>query len=261
MDDGHFKECEIVYPDGSWDPSDVQVELLSLDELDTLPPSILKHVKRVTIIGDYLINDDATQVWTDWSQNPPTVVLTDRATDEEIARINAPGTLFMDFSKLAVLTGLEDLNFWYQPLSSLDGIQALENLKWLKTPFCLKLTDVSAAFTVQTLRELDFERCPVSSLQGVQNLYDLEVLQICNTKITSLEGIEGLKHLCMVRISGTRVTDLSPLAQADFTYAWENQGGVHLELNVMNSLNLPSWGTCPWRTSSTRPSPMRACAW
>ena len=239
VDDRKFKECEIVYPDGSWDPSDVQVELLSLDELDTLPPSILKHVKRVTIIGDYLINDDATQVWTDWSQNPPTVVLTDRATDEEIARINAPGTLFTDFSKLAVLTGLEDLNFLYQPIKSLEGVQALENLKWLKTPFCLKLTDASAAFTLQTLREINLERCPVSSLQGVQNLYDLEVLQICNTKITSLEGIEGLKHLTMLRVSGTSIQDFSPLAQMDFTYAAEHEG-VELALNVMDSRQLPA---------------------
>ena len=238
VDDRKFKECEIVYPDGSWDPSKVQVELLSLDELDTLPPSILKHVKRVTIIGDYLINDDTTQVWTDWSQNPPTVVLTDRATDEDFARINTPGTLFTDFSRISVLTGLEDLNFWYQPLSSLDGIQALEELKWLKVEFCPKLTDASAAFTLQTLREINLERCPVSSLQGVQNLYDLEVLQICNTKITSLEGIEGLKHLTMLRVSGTSIRDFSPLAQMDFTYAMENHGGVQLELNVMDGRQL-----------------------
>ena len=237
VDDGHFKECEILYPDGGWDPSNVQVELLSLDELDTLPPSILKHVKRVTIIGDYLINDDATQVWTDWSRNPPVVVLTDRATDEDFARISTPGTLFTDFSKLAVLTGLVDLNFLYQPIKSLDGIQALENLKWLKVEFCPKLTDVSAVFTMQGLIEINFERCPVSSLQGIQNLYDLESLGICNTNITSLEGIEGLKHLLTIRMSGTNIRDFSPLAAVDFTYAAERQG-VSLALNVMDSSRL-----------------------
>ena len=137
-----------------------------------------------------------------------------------------------------MLTGLEDLNFWYQPLSSLDGIQALEELKWLKVEFCPKLTDASAAFTLQTLREINLERCPVSSLQGVQNLYDLEVLQICNTKITSLEGIEGLKHLSVLRVSGTYIKDFSPLAQMDFSYAMENHGGVQLELNVMDGRQL-----------------------
>ena len=238
VDDGHFSQCEIVYPDGGWDPNSVQVELLSLDELDTLPPSILKHVKRLTIIGDYLVNDDATQIWTDWSQNPPTVVLTDRATDEDIDRVNAPGALFTDFSKLSVLTGLEDLNLWYQPLTSLEGVEALENLQWLKVEFCPQLADVSAAFTLQGLKGINFERCPVSSLQGIQNLYDLEQLEICNTGITSLEGIEGLRHLCQVRIAGTNVKDFSPLAAVDFTYA-AAQGGVSLALNVMNSRQLP----------------------
>ena len=238
VDDGHFSQCEIVYPDGGWDPNSVQVELLSLDELDTLPPSILKHVKRLTIIGDYLVNDDATQIWTDWSQNPPTVVLTDRATDEDIDRVNAPGALFTDFSKLSVLTGLEDLNLWYQPLTSLEGVEALENLQWLKVEFCPQLADVSTAFTLQGLKGINFERCPVSSLQGIQNLYDLEQLEICNTGITSLEGIEGLRHLCQVRIAGTNVKDFSPLAAVDFTYA-AAQGGVSLALNVMNSRQLP----------------------
>ena len=239
VDDGKFRTCEIVYPEGGWDPSDVEVQLLSLEELDTLPPSILKHVKRVTIIGDYLVDNDTTEMWTDWSRNPPVTVLTDRASGEEFARISTPGTLFTDLSKLSALTGLEDLNLWYAALTSLDGIQALENLRWLKVEHCPKLTDVSAAFTMQGLREINFERCPVSSLQGIQNLYDLERLEVCNTKITSLEGIEGLKHLTSVRLAGTSVKDFSPLTQVDFTYAAEHSGGVHLGLNVMNSRSLP----------------------
>jgi len=239
VDDGRFRVCEIVYPDGGWDPGRVEVQLLSLEELTTLPPSILKHVKRLTVIGDYLVNDDITQIWTDWSQNPPVVVLTDRATDEDFARINEPGGLFMDFSALSVLTGLEDLNLWYQPLTSLEGIQALESLRWLKVEFCPALTDVSAAFTLQELREINFERCPVTSLQGVQNLYNLENLGICNTDITSLEGIEGLSRLSTIRIAGTHIKDFSPLSQADFTFAAEEQDGVYLTLNVMDSHQLP----------------------
>ena len=237
VDDKRFKACEIVYPDGSWDPSDVQVQLVSLEELDTLPPSILKHVKRITIIGDHLVNDDTMDYWADWSQNPPVAVLTDRATGEEIARINAPGTRFTDFSKLSVLTGLEDLNLWYQPLTNLEGIQTLENLQWLKVMFCPNLTDVSAAFTLQGLKEINFERCPISSLQGVQNLYALEELQVCNTNITSLEGIEGLNHLITVRIAGTNVKDFSPLGQVDFAYA-EAHDGAELALNVRDSRQL-----------------------
>ena len=240
VEDKHFDECEIVYPEGGWDPNEIEVQLLSLDELTTLPPSILKHVKHITIIGDELVNDDAMNFWSDWGEQNVPAFIEDRATGEQ-TKIDKPGTWFTDFSKLSVLTGLEDLNLWWQPLTDLEGIQALENLKWLKVQFCPKLTDVSAAFTLQELREINFERCPVASLQGIQNLYDLERLGICNTKITSLEGIEGLTHLCQVRLAGTNITDFSPLAQADFSYAMaqEWQPGVSLALNVMNSHQLP----------------------
>ena len=241
VEDKRFTKCEIVYPDGGWDPSDVQVQLLSLDELETLPPSLLKHVKKLTIIGDELVNDDTTNFWSDWGQQNVPAFVEDRATGEQ-KRIDRPGTRITDFSKLSVLTGLEDLNLWWQPLTSLEGIQTLENLKWLKVMFSPNLTDVSAAFTLQGLKEINFERCPVTSLQGVQNLYDLEMLEVCNTKITSLEGIEGLKHLRQVRVAGTNIRDFSPLGQVDFTYAmtqdWEP--GVSLALNVMNSNSLPA---------------------
>ena len=241
VEDKRFTKCEIVYPDGGWDPSDVQVQLLSLDELETLPPSLLKHVKKLTIIGDELVNDDTTNFWSDWGQQNVPAFVEDRATGEQ-KRIDRPGTRITDFSKLSVLTGLEELVLWWQPLTSLEGVQALENLQRLKVMFSPNLTDVSAAFTLQGLKEINFERCPVASLQGVQNLYDLEMLEVCNTKITSLEGIEGLKHLRQVRVAGTNIRDFSPLGQVDFTYAmtqdWEP--GVSLALNVMNSNSLPA---------------------
>ncbi len=237
VDDGRFVVCEIVYPNGSWDPGDLSVQLSRLEELDALPPSLLKHVKSVTIIGDVLVDDQNMSWWSDWSTNPPAAVLTDRATGEQ-TRIEAVGTLFTDLSQLSVLTGLEELNLWYQPLTSLDGIQALTDLERLNVMFCPQLTDVSAAFTLQSLKEINFERCPISSLQGVQNLYDLEELHVCNTRITSLEGIEGMNRLCVVRLSGTAVKDFSPLAQVDFTYAAETRGGVQLDLNVPNSSQL-----------------------
>ena len=218
----------------------MEVQLLSLEELDTLPPSILKHVKHVTIIGDELVNNDTMIFWSEWGERNVPAFIEDRATGEQ-TKIDKPGTRFKDFSQLSVLTGLEDLNLWWQPLTDLEGIQALENLRWLKVMFCPNLTDVSAAFTLQGLKEINFERCPVASLQGVQNLYELERLEVCNTKITSLEGIEGLNHLCEVRLAGTGVRDFSPLGAVDYSYAMgqEWEPGVSLALNVMNAQTLP----------------------
>ncbi len=241
VEDGHFSTWEIVYPDGGWDPNDVQVQLMSLEELDTLPPSLLKHVKSLTLVGDHLIDRNATEYWSDWGDqhnNMPAAVLEDRSTNEEI-RITRVGTQLTDLSRLSALTGLTELTLWYQPLTSLEGIQAMSDLVRLNVMFCPRLTEASAAFTLQALQEINFEKCPIASLQGVQNLYALEELEVCNTRITSLEGIEGLDHLARIRIAGTNVKDLSPLAQIDFTFAAEERGGVSLALNVMNSRELP----------------------
>ena len=237
VDDGRFAVCEIVYPNGGWDPNEAAVQLSSLEELDTLPSSLLQHVKSLTIIGDALVNEETMDVRSDWRTNPPAVILTDRVTGQE-TRVDGTGTLFTDLSRLSALTGLESLTLWHQPLTSLEGIQALENLRSLSVSFCPSLSDVSAAFTVQTLRTIAFDRCPIGSLQGVQNLYDLEELSVCSTKISSLAGVEGLTHLTAVRLNGSSVKDFSSLGQVDFAYAMEN-GGVQLDLSVQNGRQLP----------------------
>ena len=237
VESGRFKSWSVVYPDGSWEPDTGDVTLLSWEELETLPKSVLKRVRHLTLLGDVLVDWDTMDDDTDWSTEPPAILLTDRETGEQ-TRIDAPGTRITDFSLLSALTGLHDLDLRYQPLTSLAGIETLEDLEWLTAAFCPDLKDVSAAFTLQGLKQINFERCPVSSLQGVQNLYDLEQLEICNTHVTSLAGIEGLRHLTTVRVSGTNITDFSPLEQVDFSYAAE-QGGVYLALDVRNGDDLP----------------------
>ena len=53
---GIVGDYEVAYPDGSWQPFDGAMELLSLDELETLPAALLRRVERLGIAGDALFD-------------------------------------------------------------------------------------------------------------------------------------------------------------------------------------------------------------
>ena len=197
---GQFHRYEIVYPDGSWQPDDSDVTLLSLEELSTLPKSILKRVRSLTLVGDVVVNDETTEVREDLDENGPFVRLRDRTTGEE-TRIDEVGTRLKDFSSLTALTGLENLSLWYQPLTDLGGIQALDNLRNLEVKHSPAFTDASAAFTVQTLERLCFSHTGLASLQGVQNLPELRELCIDDTQVTDMSCLLGLERLERVAVS------------------------------------------------------------
>ena len=193
VDDGHFSQCEIVYPDGGWDPNSVQVELLSLDELDTLPPSILKHVKRLTLAGDTIVPDEEAWVEEDYSTYPPALYLHYDGEEERIPV--EPGTL-TDLSILSKLTGLEGLTVYAQPrLVSLEGIQNMGELQRLNIHTAPALTDASAAFTVQSLEELSLRFTAISSVQGVQNLYALKRLDVNDSPVADLSPLTACPAL------------------------------------------------------------------
>ncbi|MBR4472884.1 MAG: hypothetical protein IKS55_04525 [Oscillospiraceae bacterium] len=209
---GNFKEYDVAYPDSGWQPYEGTVELLSLDDLETLPRSMLKKVEHLCIVGDRI--DDGLSGW----------VREDRTTGEPIPCWFNPETeeltaleqgSITDLSIFSELTGLRELALYCQPLENLDGIQNLSSLERLQVNYCPNLTDASAAFALQDLRELDLRSCPVESIQGVQNL-------------------NRMQRLCL---SDTQVSDLSPLQDCDFREAYEN-GGLSLEISELPAEDL-----------------------
>ena len=207
---GNFQEYRVEYPEGGWEMDDVEISLLSLDELDTLPDALLRRVNRLHIAGSMLVDPEQYDIWQDWSRggNTPKLVLHDRVTDEEIP-VPAGSGIVTDLSMFDKLTGLMDLELYGQPLTSLDGIQNFQDMQQLRICYCTKLKDASPAFAMPDLRWLSFQGCPISSIQGIQNLNMLEELEIDNTK----------------------VADLSPLLECDFSNAMANRGGFRLNLN------------------------------
>ena len=205
VDRGNFSSFEVRYPEFGWNPMSESITLLSMEELETLPKAALRRVGRVWIAGDEIIDPDRYEFRHEWINDGPAAALYDRQTGE--TRLISMGTM-TDLSLVAELTGLWELKLYCQPLTNLEGIQALAGLEWFDACFCPDLTDVSALFTLQRMHGIRLSHSGVESIQGVQNL-------------------DALWNL---GLSGTRVTDLSPLAEVDYAAAQE-VGGFNLEVD------------------------------
>ena len=203
---GNFRSCRAEYPQGGWEMDDMDFTLLGLEELETLPKAMLRRISRVCIAGDRVIDPERYEIWEDWENNTPTPILHDRSTDEIISL--SPGPV-ENLDMLSSLTGLKKLELYYQPLESLDGIQNFSELEELTAAYCDRLSDASAAFTLQDLHGFNVRASAVGSIQGIQNLSQLEQIDLFRTQ----------------------VTDLAPLGEVDFSSS-ENREGVILQLEA-----------------------------
>lgn len=187
VDSGLLDGYEVMYPEGWWQPIEPDIQLTSIDEIDTLPSALLSRIRSLTLAGDAIVPDENAHVEEDWSTDPPTLYI--RYDGEEDRVPVEPGTL-TDLGCLEKLTGLEGLTVYAQPqLTSLAGMENMDKLKRLNVIQCPALTDGSAAFTVQSLEELRFQYTGVTSLQGIQNLYALRMLDLNENPVADLSPL------------------------------------------------------------------------
>ncbi|MBR2604946.1 MAG: hypothetical protein IKE11_04555 [Clostridia bacterium] len=193
VDSGLLDNYEVTYPEGWWEPIEPHVELMSLEEIDTLPSALLSRVTVLTLAGDAIVSDENAWVEEDWNTDPPTLYIRYDGEDERV--LVEPGTL-TDLSILSKLTGLEGLSVYAQPqLTSLEGIETMGGLKRLNIYQAQALTDASAAFTVQSLEELSLRFTALSSIQGVQNLYALRRLDVNDSPVADLSPLTACPAL------------------------------------------------------------------
>ena len=206
---GRFREYRIEYPEGGWEQDDLEMSLLSLDELETLPPALLRRVTKLCIVGDQVLDLNNADIWENWNNSDmPELLLHSWATDE-VTPIKYRQGIVTDLSMFSELTGLRELRLYDQPLESLDGIQQFAELRHLEVRFCRNLRDASPAFTLQNLHSLCLNGSAVESIQGIQNL----------------------NGLCELDINNTKVQDLSPLGDCDFSASVREWGGFALHVN------------------------------
>lgn len=206
VEEGNFRQMEISYPDRWWEPNQNGFTLLNLEEIDTLPGIVLAKVRSLQLAGDRVVNPDTQWISKQWDEEKDTEIylLVDRETGES-AEIPA-GTL-TDLTRIEKLTGLKSLDITSQPLESLIGTGGMLELENICLYDCRKLSDISALFTLESLRDIQLEYVPVESIQGIQNLPELTRL----------------------KLSESNVTDLSPLAECNLSAAAQ-QGGLNLEI-------------------------------
>lgn len=219
VESGNFKAVGIEYPAGGWDNDYNDLTLLSLDELETMPPAMLRRVTRLCLAGDRVVDADQYHIENRWNGRSEEFLLVDNNTGEETEL--QTGSL-KDLSLLAPLTGLRDLRIYAQPLESLDGVQDFGELETLDVECCQKLKDPSAAFTLQSLSWLKITNGPLASIQGVQNLTELRMLEFYSTDLK----------------------DVSPLAELDSSASMD-RGGFELSLGGTNCADYSAIGSIP----------------
>lgn len=217
--DTRFESFEVRYPDGSWNPDDSSVMLLSLEEAETLPKSVLVRVTDLCMAGDVIFDPSRYWVEEDWSSNPPSLYLRRHgSSDDERVPVDT-GTILSDLSVLKNLTGLRNLELYKQPMETLDGIQYLESLQNLNLMECASLTDVSAAFTLQSLESLNLNHSPVTDLGGLSNLYGLRKLDLEGIDISDLSVFDHLNEEIEINFSLPLMTYAEFLALPDAVLA------------------------------------------
>jgi len=222
---GNFREYYIAYPDGSWQPFEGSVELLSLDELSALPKAMLARVERLCLVGDTLVDITGGYVREEWDDGAdmPRFVFHSWNTEEETPIEYEAGTL-AELGVFAELTGLRELRLYAQPLETLDGLQGFPALEHLTVAHCPALTDASAAFACQQLRYLALYGCPVESIQGAQNLQELAELNISGAAVTDLTPLLSLPALESVRVSSDMEEAIASLDGQSCSFALEIEG-------------------------------------
>lgn len=198
---------QLYFPDNVlWAEEEQNFALLSLEELDTLPDTLLSRVLDFTIIGD-CIPDTETQDWTEqWDDMGQHFYIVDRQS-QELMPVGAG--VIDDISRLEKLGKVQYMRLYDQPLTSLQGIQSFADLRFLEIRKC-PVTDAAAAFT----------------------LTQLETLSLFGTQVSSIQGIQNLTNIKRIDLNNSKVDNISALTECNFHAAMEN-GGLSLDISYI----------------------------
>lgn len=107
------------------------------------------------------------------------------------------------------LSFLKDLIITQLNLSTLDGVQNLNELEYMNINYCSKLTDISALTNCIKLRKLEFENTEkISNFEQLRVLQGLQGLILSNCgNIQSLKFINSMDSLKFLSFVDTNIVD------------------------------------------------------
>ena len=111
---------------------------------------------------------------------------------------------------IGYLKNLRSVDLEYYKLTSLEGIEELEHLKYLSVCGCL-VSDLTALRheNMKSLLQLVLISNRLTSLEGTENLGNLYYLNVQDNRLTSLAGVEKLTNLTSLNVSMNKLTGLA----------------------------------------------------
>ena len=219
VEDGVFASYTVDYPRGGWDLEKDPIFLQSLEELETLPPAMLRRVESLCLVGDTVVDlssGELREIWIEGRDEPAFEYVDWQSGLSSPIAYGDSG--LRDLSFLSELTGLRRLVLYAQSLEDLEGIQSLENLEELTVRFCPELRDASAAFSLPQLRSLDLSDSAVDIIRGVQNLRSLERLCLRSTAVSDLRPVLELEALETLELSANMAEAIASLEGASYGF-------------------------------------------
>jgi len=180
-----------------------------------------------------------TDLATDW--NP--------SIDESLFKVKSLSRLWIrkykpvneDLERIKALKGLEELTIIESSIRSLEGIQALSQLKTLGLAYCRKLVTIESLLELKgNLRELEIDHCKgIKDLSVIGALTQLrKAILADNGEIPSLEFVRGMPRLEFLSFVGTKVRDgdMTPCFSLKYAGFLKRRGYSHTPEEVADMI-------------------------
>ena len=181
-----------------------QIEVAQPDVGNSSVEELVEKPMEETISGPVL-QEQVTEV---------TIAGTTYSTDIEALDLQNMDLTDADVTELVHLTNLEELIISDNPITNLDFVRDMKQLRKLYAVEC-KISDISVLANKIQLEEINLNANPVTDISPLQNCKKLRLVCFGNTNLSNLEVFSDMSELETISLYGCGLSDLSFLNIAD----------------------------------------------
>ena len=223
VETGNFEDFYVEYQQDDSD-NGFEFSILSMEDLENYPASLLERATSFAICGDTVYDGMRYHVNIQDDGDVSKYFLVENDDENVVLCECGPGNLD-NLRFLEKIPNLKELRLCNVPLENLEGLQVLNRLEFLHLFRCHELTDISAAFTLNSMNNLDICDCrSIETIQGIGNLNNLERFQLHWCPVRDASEINQLENLREVTISFDMPEAIASLG-SDYTYNLTIEGG------------------------------------
>lgn len=139
-----------------------------------------------------------------------TIAGTVYSTNVEVLDLQNNGVMVedADVKELIYFTNLKELNISGNPITNLDFVKDMKQLKKLTAYEC-NISDISVLADKTELEEINLNSNPITDLTPLQNCQKLRFVCFGNSKLSSLDVLSDKSELETISLYGCGITDLS----------------------------------------------------